>query len=291
MNITNKKKSWLTVVVILALVVAGCRTVPMTGRTQLMLTFESSENAMGVSAYAEYMQKEKPSSNTRQQEVLKRVGNALVAHTGDTGYAWEFNVLESRTINAWCLPGGKIAVYTALMKKFNNEAELACVVAHEIAHAIARHGGERMSWNYLMALGSLGVSAIGNNWLETVYGIGAEYGVMLPYSRDHEREADSIGLTLMAKAGYNPNAAVDFWKRFSGGESASIWDMFTSTHPCEEERIGLISSQLDDAMKLYRESANQKDYGVKFNDGIPEAEDSKEDSGSSTSQGEVYITI
>lgn len=291
MNITNKKKSWLTVVVILALVVAGCRTVPMTGRTQLMLTFESSENAMGVSAYAEYMQKEKPSSNTRQQEVLKRVGNALVAHTGDTGYAWEFNVLESRTINAWCLPGGKIAVYTALMKKFNNEAELACVVAHEIAHAIARHGGERMSWNYLMALGSLGVSAIGNNWLETVYGIGAEYGVMLPYSRDHEREADSIGLTLMAKAGYNPNAAVDFWKRFSGGESASILDMFTSTHPCDAERIGLISSQLDDAMKLYRESANQKDYGVKFNDGIPEAEDSKEDSGSSTSQGEVYITI
>ena len=291
MNITNKKKSWLTVVVILALVVAGCRTVPMTGRTQLMLTFESSENAMGVSAYAEYMQKEKPTSNSRQQEVLKRVGNALVAHTGDTGYAWEFNVLESRTINAWCLPGGKIAVYTALMKKFNNEAELACVVAHEIAHAIARHGGERMSWNYLMALGSLGVSAIGNNWLETVYGIGAEYGVMLPYSREHEREADSIGLTLMAKAGYNPNAAVDFWERFSGGESASILGMFTSTHPCDAERIGLISSQLDDAMKLYRESANQKDYGVKFNDGIPEAEDSKEDSGSSTSQGEVYITI
>lgn len=291
MNITNKKKSWLTVVVILALVVAGCRTVPITGRKQLMLTFESSENAMGVSAYAEYMQKEKPSSNNRQQEVLKRVGNALVAHTGDTGYAWEFNVLESRTINAWCLPGGKIAVYTALMKKFNNEAELACVVAHEIAHAIARHGGERMSWNYLKSLGSLGVSAIGNDWLVTVYGIGSEYGVMLPYSREHEREADTIGLTLMAKAGYNPNAAVDFWKRFSGGESASILDMFTSTHPCDEERIGLISSQLDDAMKLYRESANQKDYGVKFNGGIPEAEDSKDDSGSSTSQGEVYITI
>lgn len=270
---------------------AGCRTVPITGRKQLMLMFESSENAMGVSAYAKYMQKEKPSSNNRQQEVLKRVGNALVAHTGDTGYAWEFNVLESRTINAWCLPGGKIAVYTALMKKFNNEAELACVVAHEIAHAIARHGGERMSWNYLKALGSLGVSAIGNDWLETVYGIGAQYGVMLPYSREHEREADSIGLTLMAKAGYNPNAAVDFWKRFSGGKSASILDMFTSTHPCDEERIGLISSQLDDAMKLYRESANQKDYGVKFNDGIPEAEDSKEDSDSSTSQGEVYITI
>ena len=114
---------------------------------------------------------------------------------------------------------------------------------------------------------------------------------MLPYSREHEREADSIGLTLMAKAGYNPNAAVDFWKRFSGGKSASMLDMFTSTHPCDEERIELISSQLDDAMKLYRESANQKDYGVKFNDGIPEAEDSKEDSGSSTSQGEVYITI
>lgn len=291
MNITNKKKSWLTVVVILALVVAGCRTVPITGRKQLMLTFESSENAMGVSAYAKYMQKEKPTSNNRQQEVLKRVGNALVAHTGDTGYAWEFNVLESTTINAWCLPGGKIAVYTALMKKFNNEAELACVVAHEIAHAIARHGGERMSWNYLMALGSLGVSAIGNNWLETVYGIGSEYGVMLPYSREHEREADSIGLTLMAKAGYNPNAAVDFWERFSGGESASILGMFTSTHPCDAERIGLISSQLDDAMKLYRESANQKGFGVKFNEGIPEAEDSKDDSGSSTSQGEVYITI
>lgn len=277
--------------VAVAIVVAGCRTVPMTGRTQLMLSFESRENAMGVSAYAEYMQKEKPTSNSRQQEVLKRVGNALKEYTGDTGYAWEFNVLESRTINAWCLPGGKIAVYTALMKKFKNEAELACVVAHEIAHAIARHGGERQSWNYLAVLGSFGMAAIGNDTAQTIYGIGAQYGVMLPYSREHEREADSIGLTLMSKAGYNPQAAVDFWKRFSGGKSASVLDMFTSTHPCDEERVGLISSQLDDAMKLYRESPSQKGFGVKFNEGIPEAEDSKEDSGSSTSQGEVYITI
>lgn len=276
---------------VIASLFVGCRTVPMTGRTQLMLSFESQENAMGASAYLEYMEKEKPTSNSRQQEVLKRVGNALKEYTSDTGFAWEFNVLESKTINAWCLPGGKIAVYTAMMKKFNNEAELACVVAHEIAHAIARHGGERKSWNYLAVLGSFGMSAIGNDTAQTIYGIGAQYGVMLPYSRDHEREADSIGLTLMAKAGYNPNAAVDFWKRFSGGKSASMLDMFTSTHPCDEERIGLISSLLDDAMKLYRESANQKDYGVKFNDGIPEAEDSKDDSGSSTSHGEVYITI
>lgn len=279
---------WL---VFLGLLATGCRTVPMTERSQLMLSFESHENAMGATAYVEYKEKEKPSTNARQQEVLKRVGNAIKDVAGDTGFAWEFNVIESRTINAWCLPGGKVAVYTAMMKKFKNEAEMACVVAHEVAHAIARHGGERMSWNYLKILGSLGISAIGNDTAQTVYGIGAEYGVMLPYSRSHETEADLIGLVLMAKAGYNPHAAVDFWKRFGGDSSSSILNRLTSTHPCDEKRVADLSNAMEEAMKHYLQSPNQKGYGVPFNNGIPEADASDGDVNSSSSPDEVYITI
>ena len=248
---------------------AGCRTVPMTGRTQLMLSSSASENELGASAYNEYKQQTKPTSNANQQAVLARVGNSIKDASGETSFAWEFNVLESDTVNAFCLPGGKVAVYTGMMRKFSNEAELACVVAHEVGHAIARHGGERSSWSQLQSLGMSGVAAYGNETAQTIYGIGTEYGLMLPYSRKHENEADLIGLYLMAKAGYDPQAAVDFWKKFDTGNSSKL-DELLSTHPCDATRVANLSEHLAEAQEIYSQCAAKRGLGVAIVDGQPQ---------------------
>ena len=134
----------LAAAVVFAVVATGCRTVPITGRTQLMLSSDANEREMGATAYGEYKAQTKPSADASQQALLARVGAAVKDAAGDTGFEWEFTVLQSDEVNAFCLPGGKVAVYTGIMTKFANEAELACVVAHEVGHAIARHGGERM---------------------------------------------------------------------------------------------------------------------------------------------------
>jgi len=252
----------------LLLAAAGCRTVPMTGRSQLMLSTESSEQELGATAYAEYKRETKPTTNAAQQALLQRVGNAIKDASDEKSFAWEFNVLESDTVNAFCLPGGKVAVYTGIMKKFANEAEMACVVAHEVGHAIARHGGERTSWSYLQAIGTLGISTLGNSTLQTVYGIGSEYGVMLPYSRMHENEADLIGLYLMAKAGYDPQASIDFWKKFNTGNSSKLDEML-STHPCDATRIENLSEHLPEAQAIYSQSAVKRGLGVSIANGIP----------------------
>ena len=250
------------------LLAAGCRTVPMTDRSQLMLSTESSEKQLGATAYNDYKRETQPTANAEQQALLQRVGNAIKDASDEKTFEWEFNVLESDTVNAFCLPGGKVAVYTGMMKQFSNEAELACVVAHEVGHAIARHGGERTSWSYLQALGTLGVSTLGNDTLQTIYGIGAEYGVMLPYSRLHENEADLIGLYLMAKAGYDPQAAVDFWKKFNTGNSSKLDEML-STHPCDATRVANLSQHLPEAQELYQQSKAKKGLGTSIVNGIP----------------------
>lgn len=248
------------------LLAAGCRTVPMTERSQLMLSTESSEKQLGATAYDDYKRETRPTANAAQQALLQRVGNAIKDASDEKTFDWEFNVLESDTVNAFCLPGGKVAVYTGMMKRFANEAELACVVAHEVGHAIARHGGERTSWSYLQALGTLGISTLGNDTLQTVYGIGAEYGVMLPYSRLHENEADLIGLYLMAKAGYDPQAAVDFWKKFNTGNSSKLDEML-STHPCDATRIENLSQHLPEAQELYQQCKTKKGFGASIVNG------------------------
>ena len=252
----------------LVAMLAGCRTVPMTSRSQLMLSTAASENELGASAYAEYKEQTKPVSNVDQQALLQRVGTAIKAASGVTDFEWEFNVLESDTVNAFCLPGGKVAVYTGMMSQFANEAELACVVAHEVGHAIARHGGERTSWSYLEALGTLGVSKWGNDTAQTIYGIGAEYGVMLPYSRLHENEADLIGLYLMAKAGYDPQAAVDFWKKFDTGNTSKL-DELLSTHPCDATRVANLTEHLPEAQELYDQCVVKRGLGVRLSNGLP----------------------
>lgn len=247
-------------------VLSGCRSVPVTDRTQLLLTSSSYENQLGAEAFAEYKQKLPRSNNARYNEALNRVGNSVRQVAPPNDFQWEFIVLESPIENAFCLPGGKVAVYSGLLKVMKNEAELAAVVAHEIGHAIARHGGERMSWAQLQALGALGL-AIGleNETVNGVYGTGTELGVMLPFSRSNEYEADRIGLVLMARAGYNPQAAVQFWTRFSRGKQSSFLDTLTSTHPCDADRIAELQTHMPQAEADYRKAAAKKNYGVTLN--------------------------
>lgn len=245
---------------------SGCRSVPITDRTQLLLTSSSYENELGAEAFTEYKQKLPRSNNARYNEALNRVGNSVRQVAPPNDFQWEFTVLESPTENAFCLPGGKVAVYSGLLKVMKNEAELAAVVAHEIGHAIARHGGERMSWAQLQALGALGL-AIGleNETANGVYGTGTELGVMLPFSRSNEYEADRIGLVLMARAGYNPQAAIQFWTRFSRGKQASFLDTLTSTHPCDADRIAELQTHMPEAEADYRKAAAKKNYGITLN--------------------------
>lgn len=227
------------------LALTGCRSVPVTDRTQLMLTSSSYENRLGEEAYAEYKAQYPRSTNAEYNQALARCGKAIVEVAGQKDFNWEFLVLESSTQNAFCLPGGKVAVYSGIMDLMNNEAELAFVVAHEIAHAIARHSGERISWGYLQSLGGLLV-AVGfqNDTINGVYGTGTELGVMLPFSRSNESEADQIGLLLMAEAGYNPRAAVQFWSRFSSNSSSGLFGSWLSTHPCDSDRIKAMNDQM-----------------------------------------------
>ena len=243
----------------------GCRSVPVTGRTQLMLTTEGYENELGLTAFEEYRAQYKRSTNSEYNQALARCGNAIKKVAEYDDFDWQFVVLETETQNAFCLPGGKVAVYTGLMDLMNNEAELACIVAHEIAHAIARHGGERMSWGYLQKLGALGVAlGFNNDTLNEIYGVGSQLGVMLPFSRSNEYEADLIGLILMAKAGYNPKAALHFWTRFSKGKTVSWADKMTSTHPCDDDRIANMQNNMERAMEEYRKSKNKKNFGMTF---------------------------
>ncbi len=244
---------------------AGCRSVPVTDRTQLMLTTSGYENRLGAEAYAEYKAQYPRSTNAGYNQALERCGRAIVAVAGQNDFDWEFIVLNSSTQNAFCLPGGKVAVYSGIMDLMNNEAELAFVVAHEIGHAIARHSGERMSWGYLQSLGGLLV-AIGfqNDTINGVYGTGTELGVMLPFSRSNETEADLIGLLLMAKAGYNPRASVQFWTRFSSNSQAGVLGNLMSTHPCDSDRIAEMNRNMSRADEEYRKCANPKGYGTVF---------------------------
>ena len=256
------------ILVVLAVAVAaltGCRTVPVSGRTQLMLSGEEYENGLGAEAFAEYKQKYKISSNQAYNQALRRVGEAVKGVAKQDNYQWEFVVLDSAEANAFCLPGGKVAVYSGLFSYTANDAELACVVAHEIAHALARHGGERMSWAQLQTLGLYGVlNGTGSEGAASLYGLATDVGVMLPFSRDNETEADLIGLTLMARAGYNPQAAVTFWQKFGAGKSQSVVEAWLSTHPGGEVRVKDLQAAMPDALKEYQVAPNKKNYGTVY---------------------------
>ncbi|NLF92857.1 MAG: M48 family metallopeptidase [Oligosphaeraceae bacterium] len=251
--------------ILAGLLCTACRSVPLSQRSQLLLTSEDYENELGATAYSEY-QKEYPRSNNKTYtDALQRVGEAISRVAGKDEYQWEFVVLESSEANAFCLPGGKVAVYSGIFQFTANEAELATIVSHEIAHALARHGGERMSWAQLQQIGALGLraSGTGSAW-ETLYGVGTELGVMLPFSRKHEHEADSIGLILLARAGYHPAAAISFWQKFSSGRNPSLIEQWTSTHPGGAERIENLQEMQAQAVLEYNQSPQKFGLGRVF---------------------------
>lgn len=250
-------------------IVQSCSTVPITGRQQLSLLPESELIAMSITSYEQFLSESNLSQNQRQVEMVNRVGDkiakAVIMYMDQNGlgdrvknYNWEFNLVDEDVPNAWCMPGGKVVVYTGILPITQDEGGLAVVMGHEIAHAIARHGNERMSQALLIETGSLALAAAVDEKPEETkalfmmaYGIGTSVGVSLPYSRAHETEADKLGLIFMALAGYDPNQAVGFWERMSaaGGQKPPE---FLSTHPSDQTRINDLKAFMPEAMKHYQ---------------------------------------
>ncbi len=252
-----------------AALLAGCSSVPLTGRKQVMLVSDQEVLTSSLTQYSEYMKTAKKSTNKTQTDQVVRVGKKIAAATEqylkDNGladevknYAWEFNLVADPQVNAFCMPGGKIVVYEGLMKIISSDDELAVVVGHEVAHAVAKHSNERMSQQVMAQYGSaiLG-AAVGNQSAAiqqvagTVYGLGAQYGVMLPFSRKHESEADYMGLVFMAMAGYNPQVAVTFWQKMSAAGSGTVPEIL-STHPSDARRIQDIQNELPAIQKYQK---------------------------------------
>jgi Zn-dependent protease with chaperone function len=240
-------------------VLSGCVTSEYTGRRQLMLVDEKTEAQLGRQAYQEALAEQKISHDPALVEPVRRVGRRIAEAARQPEFEWEFNVIEDpKTVNAWCLPGGKIAFYTGIYPVLRDEAGMAFVMGHEVAHALLHHGAERMSQNLLAG----GASALLNAYLGArhpehqrlamaAFGMGVGVGVLLPYSRKHESEADRLGLELMARAGYDPAASVDVWKRMAEAGGAQPPE-FLSTHPSHETRIRDLEDHLKEAQALYR---------------------------------------
>ena len=236
----------------------GCATAPYTGRSQLLLISEGEEMSLGVQSYHEALKKEKISKDPQVNAMVRRVGTRIAAVANKPEYSWEFTVIDNaKTANAFALPGGKVAVYTGILPYTQNEAGLAFVVAHEIGHALARHGGERISQNLLLQLGQEGLNvAIANKSPAAIqaanvgYGVASTVGVALPFSRTQEYEADHIGIILMAKAGYDPSEAPKFFERMTKAQHGSPIE-FLSTHPADQSRIQQLKSFIPEAMKYY----------------------------------------
>ncbi len=236
----------------------GCRSTPITQRKQLLLIPESQENQMGVAAYDEVKKKNRLSSNAKYNAVISRVGQRLAAVSGRPDYQWEFTVIADKTQNAFCLPGGKVAFYEGIIPVCENEAGVAVVMSHEISHALARHGGERMTQQLEANVASKIAQAVFQRGLGTnaqlamsVYGA-AEKGVLLRYSRSQESEADAMGIRIMAQAGYDPNEAPVFWQRFGAANSGQKSIELMSTHPSDERRAADLQQLLPEAQRDYQ---------------------------------------
>ena len=245
------------------LLVDGCTTTPVTGRHQLQLIPESQEVQLGLTAF-EQLKKEQPiSRDPAVNAMLQRVGRRIAAVAQMPNAQWEFVVFESKEANAFALPGGKVGVYTGILPITQTEDGLATVIGHEVAHASAHHGAERISQSMaIQGVGQLAGAALGSSnpqWQQTfqaAYGIGSQVGVELPFSRKQESEADEIGLIYMARAGYNPQEAVRFWQRFAqaqrGAGGGTPW--FLRTHPVDEKRIADLQANMPKAMAEYRQA-------------------------------------
>jgi predicted Zn-dependent protease len=247
------------IVVLVMLALVACQTVPITGRSQIMLLPEGDELKMGLDSYQQILGKSKVSTDPRLNEQVTRVGRRIAEATERSDYKWEFKVIEDAQANAFCLPGGKVAVYTGILPITRDDAGLAAVLAHEVAHAVARHGGERLSQQLAVDGVSAGMAQAlladrDPRWAQlgaAMLGAGFSVGLLLPWSRGQESEADHLGMIYMAKAGYHPSAARDLWVRM-GAASGSKQPVFLSTHPSAETRIAQIEGWMPEALKHYR---------------------------------------
>jgi predicted Zn-dependent protease len=261
----------IVLILLLAAAFISCKQNLVTGRKQLSLVSEPELQAMAKQEYQTFLSANKVvSANvSKDAEMVRRVGSRIAAAIktyydakGQTsvleGYQWEFNLVDNKEVNAWCMPGGKVVVYTGLLPISQNEAGLAIVIGHEITHAVAQHGSERMSQGLLQQLGGTALQiALANkpaetqNLFATAYGIGSTVGGTLPFSRKSESEADRYGLYFAAMAGYNPQEAIPFWQRMSAAGGAKPPE-FLSSHPSDETRIAKIKANMPQALKYYR---------------------------------------
>lgn len=244
----------------------GCTSkAPITQRNQLILMSQQEELALGERSYKETLKKSKVVTGTKDSKRVKDIGYKIAKIVNRNDYKWEFNLVQNDAKNAFCLPGGKVVVYTGILKVAQNDDQLATVMSHEIAHALARHGAERASSGMV----SNGVQLLGNiilgsqapelaNTFNVAYGLGSQYGILLPYGRLQESEADEIGIHLMHKAGYNMYEALNFWKNMSAGEKVKTNEFF-STHPSSSTRIANINriiKQIESTASVYKKNTN-----------------------------------
>lgn len=258
--------------VLFSVLLTACSKNSLSGKKQLKLLPESELQSMATTQYKQFLSTTKvvSNSNNRDAEMVNRVGQRIIkaveayyAEIGKTSdlasYKWEVNLVEDKTVNAWCMPGGKIVVYTGILPITQNEAALAAVMGHEVSHALLQHGNQRMSQGILQQLGGVALSvAVANKPQETqnlflgAYGAGSQVGILLPFSRKHELEADRFGLIFAAMAGYNPQEAIALWERMEKASSGQTPPEFMSTHPSEGRRIEQLKKYMPDALARYK---------------------------------------
>ncbi|OIQ22484.1 MAG: peptidase M48 [Flavobacterium sp. MedPE-SWcel] len=270
------KRSVLALSSLLFLLIASCSTNPFTGKKDLNFVSNKEIFPTAFQQYDSFLKENKVIKSTSQSAMVVSVGKKIkeaaekyLTAKGYKGYlkdyAWEYNLVDDPAVNAWCMPGGKIVVYTGIMPITKNEAGLATVMGHEVAHALVNHGAQRMSAGTLQQYGATGVALATSGQSESAqqlyqqaYGVTTQYGAMLPFSRKHENEADEIGLTLMAIAGYNPEEAISFWQRMDANSGGNAPKEFMSTHPSSNTRIKNIRSLIPKA------KAEAAKFGVKL---------------------------
>lgn len=254
---------------VMAVMLASCSSVMLTGRKQLLLVSDSEVLAMSAQSYSEFIKTAPLSTDKTNTALLKKVGKnistAVENYMRNNGFeadianfAWEFELVKDEAVNAFCMPGGKVVFYEGILPMTKTEGGIAVVMGHEIAHAVARHSNERLSQQLIAQYGAAftdamlaGKSEATRSTIGTLYGLGAQVGVLLPYSRKQEYEADRLGLIFMAMAGYDPGEAVAFWERMAANGSGSAID-FMSTHPSDDKRIANMKVVLQEAYTFYK---------------------------------------